>query len=215
MLSRRQARDFYDRLGSKQDWQRFYEDPAVADLIAHLSLGAATSVIEFGCGTGRMAESLLAHHLPSEATYSGIEISSTMARLAKRRLARFGTKARVVLTKGEIQLDVKASSFDRFLSTYVLDLLTEDDIRSLVAEAHRVLVPSGLLGVVSLTHGFTPLSRVFERAWMSIFRVRPGLVGGCRPISLEDFIHAGWNIRHSEKTTSFGVPSEVLVAEKG
>jgi ubiquinone/menaquinone biosynthesis C-methylase UbiE len=215
MLSRKQARDFYDRLGSKQDWQSFYEDPAVADLIAHLSLAAAASVIEFGCGTGRLAELLLAHHLPKEATYLGIEISSTMARLAQRRLARFGKRAKVLLTKGEIRLGVKASSFDRFLSTYVLDLLTEDDIRSLVAEAHRLLVPGGLLGIVSLTHGFTPLSRVFEKAWMSAFRFRPGLVGGCRPISLEGFIDAGWNIRHSEKMTSFGVPSEVLVAEKG
>jgi len=214
MLSRKQARDFYDRLGSKQDWQSFYEDPAVADLIAHLSLATAASMIEFGCGTGRLAESLLTHHLPKEATYLGIEISSTMARLAKRRLERFGKRATVLLTKGEIQLDVKTSSFDRFLSTYVLDLLSEEDIRSLVAEAHRVLTPGGLLGIVSLTHGFTTVSRVFEKAWMSAFRFRPSLVGGCRPISLEDFIGAGWNVRHSQKMTSFGVPSEVLVAEK-
>lgn len=214
MLSRKQARGFYDRLGSKQDWQSFYEDPAVADLVAHLSLATATSVIEFGCGTGRLAESLLTHHLPREATYLGIEISSTMARLTQRRLIPFGKRARVLLTKGETRLDLKPSSFDRFLSTYVLDLLAEDDIRSLVAEAHRVLVPNGLLGIASLTHGFTPLSRVFERVWMSAFRTRPGLVGGCRPISLEGFIGADWRVRHSHKMTSLGVPSEVLVAEK-
>jgi ubiquinone/menaquinone biosynthesis C-methylase UbiE len=214
MLSRKQARDFYDRLGSKQDWQSFYEDPAVADLIAHLSLSTATSVMEFGCGTGRLAESLLKHHLPKQATYLGIEISSTMAKLAQRRLVRFGKRAKVLLTEGEVRLDLKPGSFDRFLSTYVLDLLSEEDIRSLVAEAHRLLVPNGLLGIVSLTHGFTASSRVFETVWMSAFRLRPGLVGGCRPISLEDFIGAGWYVRHSQKTISFGVPSEALVAEE-
>ena len=65
MISHEEARVFYDKFGSKQDWQRFYEDPAVRDLIGHLSLDAAGSVIEFGCGTGRVAESLLAASPPA------------------------------------------------------------------------------------------------------------------------------------------------------
>jgi hypothetical protein len=60
MLSHEQAQAFYERFGKKQDWQRFFEDAAVADLIEHLALAQANSVIEFGCGTGRLAESLLA-----------------------------------------------------------------------------------------------------------------------------------------------------------
>jgi ubiquinone/menaquinone biosynthesis C-methylase UbiE len=214
MLSHEQARDFYDKFGSKQDWQRFYENPAVADLIAHLSLGTAGRVIEFGCGTGRVAEGLLENHLPPQASYLGLDVSSTMTELAQRRLERFAPRAKVLLTEGETHLNVQACSFDRYLSTYVLDLLTERDIRSLVADAHRTLAPCGLLGLVSLTHGFTIISRIFEKAWLSIFRVRPKLLGGCRPISLGEFVTVGWNIRHQTRITSFGVPSEILVAEK-
>lgn len=214
MLSHEESRTFYDRLGGKQDWQRFYEDPAVAHLIKHFSLASAKLVIEFGCGTGRLAESLMAHHLSGEARYIGIDVSSTMVDLTQTRLARFGPRANLLLTSGETRLDVKSSSCDRFLSTYVMDLLTEQDIRSLVAEVHRVLAPGGLLGLVSLTHGFTPLSRVVEKAWLAVHRIRPALLGGCRPISLGPFVNVGWKILHTKRFVSLGLPSEVLVAEK-
>jgi cyclopropane fatty-acyl-phospholipid synthase-like methyltransferase len=39
-----------------------------------------------------------------------------------------------------------AQSFDRFISTYVLDLLSEENIDSLLSEAYRVLRTGGLLG---------------------------------------------------------------------
>lgn len=214
MLSHEKARAFYDWFGTKQDWQRFYEYPAVDSLVRHLSLASAKSVIEFGCGTGRLAGSLLADHLPADAEYLSLDVSPVMVGLTEGRLARFGDRARVLLTTGETTLPVASGSFDRFISTYVLDLLTEDDVRSLVAEAHRVLALGGLLGLVSLTHGFTPLSRVFEKVWVTLHRANPAFVGGCRPISLQRFVRGAWAIRHAQKIARFGVPSEVLVAEK-
>lgn len=214
MLSHEKARAFYDWFGTKQDWQRFYEDPAVDSLIRYLSLESAKSVIEFGCGTGRLAGSFLTNHLPADAEYLGLDVSPVMVRLTEERLASFGDRARVLLTTGETTLPVASESFDRFISIYVLDILSEDDIRSLVAEAHRVLAPGGLLGLVSLTHGFTPLSRVVEKVWVTLHRVNPAIVGGCRPISLQRFVKGAWAIRHAQKIARFGVPSEVLVAEK-
>ena len=214
MLSREQARAFYDRFGSKQDWQSFYEDPATAGLIAHADFGNAGSVFEFGCGTGRFAEKLFEHHLPSSASYLGIDISSTMVELARPRLLRFGERAEVRLTEGEPKFDVKGGGFDRFVSTYVLDLLSFDDIRSVIAEAHRMLAPGGLVGFASLTRGQTGLSRLVGKAWMGLYSIRPSLVGGCRPISLLEFLpDSEWKIRHAGQITSFGISSEVIVAE--
>ena len=54
-LSHEEAQRFYDRFGAKQDWQRFYEDRAISELVAHGALADAQSVVEFGCGTGRIA----------------------------------------------------------------------------------------------------------------------------------------------------------------
>ncbi|MGE5248130.1 MAG: class I SAM-dependent methyltransferase, partial [Verrucomicrobiota bacterium] len=80
-LSHEEARAFYDRFGAKQDWQRFYEDRAIADLIAHASFGKAGAVLEFGSGTGRLAETLLARHLPPTARYLALDVSGTMVSL--------------------------------------------------------------------------------------------------------------------------------------
>lgn len=214
VLTADEARAFYDRFGAKQDGQSFYEDPALDDLIAHARFGEARRVFEFGCGTGRLAERLLAGHLPPEAAWLGCDVSPVMVELATRRLAAFGGRAGVQRSDGRIAFPVPDRSVDRVVSCYVLDLLSFDDVRAVFAEAHRVLEPSGLLCVVSLTTGVTALSRIVSLLWQIAFRVRPALVGGCRPIHLETFVDdARWRTRHRRVVMPFGVPSEVLVLE--
>ena len=135
--------------------------------------------------------------------------------LAKERLVRFGSRAELRLTEGSPQLDFETGAFDRFVSNYVFDLLGFEDIQALLQEAWRVLSEGGLLGLASLTHGFTCISRVVESIWTTIYAIRPMFVGGCRPISLSKLVtKPTWRIRYDAKFSSYGVPSEVLVAEK-
>lgn len=214
MLSHEETRAFYDRFGTKQDRQRNHEDRAVTDLVEHLDLGSAHSFFEFGCGTGRLAEQLLQTHLTSGATYLRVDANSTMVGLARKRLLRFRTRVEIRLTSSEISIDAPSGSFDRFLSTYVLDLLTKEDIQLLLGQAHRVLFQSGLLGLVCLTYGFTLLSTIVERLWSATYRTSPSLLGGCRPLRLREFVKDGWQILYLRKIARFGVPSEVLVTKK-
>jgi hypothetical protein len=58
-LTHAEARTFYDRFGSRQDWQAFYEDAAVERLLVAGRFDLASTVVEFGSGTGRLAERLL------------------------------------------------------------------------------------------------------------------------------------------------------------
>ncbi len=215
MFSHRSARAFYDRFGSKQDWQRFYEDRALGELIAHADFEHAQRVFEFGCGTGRLAELLLEQHLPESATYLGIDLSSTMVGLASDRLARFGSRARVHLSDGQTRLEFEAGGFDCFLSTYVLDLLSVTDIQDVVAEAHRLLALDGELELASLTHGDTLGARWIAKIIAFLRRVRPSLTGGCRPLDLETYLpRSDWDIVFSGKITRFGITSQVVVARK-
>lgn len=215
MLTHAEARAVYDRFGARQDRQSFYEDEALADLLAHLALREAQAVFEFGCGTGRLAKTLLDDHLPATAYYVGVDSSTTMVTLAAGRLAPYGERAKILQTTGEIQLAVTAHSFDRFVSTYVLDLLSEADIEALLVEAQRILLPGGLLGVASLTHGNTFVSRLVEKVWVGVHTLRPALVGGCRPISLLKYLGGpAWQIRHQHQLTSAGISSEVVIAAK-
>jgi ubiquinone/menaquinone biosynthesis C-methylase UbiE len=149
-----------------------------------------------------------------DAQYIGVDGSSTMVALVQRRLTRLGSRAVVLLTTGDLRLDMASCRFDRFLSTYVLDLLSQDHIQLLLAEAHRGLAPGGLLRRVSLAPGFTLLSMVVEKGWWAMYRLRPALLGGCRPMALEAFVKGGWDIQHIQRRAKFGVPSEVLVAKK-
>ena len=215
MLTHEEAKTFYDRFGSKQDWQRFYESRAVDDLNAHLKLNQAQSVFEFGCGTGRLAEILLDHFLPVKAAYTGVDISTTMVSLSRNRLARFGKRVQIIQTNGESKLPFETKSYDRFVSTYVLDLLEDEEIVTLIAEAHRILNSKGLAGLVSLTRGFTLGSWLVGGIWSAVHSLAPSVVGGCRPISLLDFFNPpDWVVRYRTRISAFGVPSEILVAEQ-
>jgi ubiquinone/menaquinone biosynthesis C-methylase UbiE len=215
VLTRAEARTFYDRWGARQDSQRPFEEPALRDLVAHARFDAARAVFELGCGTGRFAETLLEHHLPPGASYRAVDLSTTMVDLARKRLARFGARAEVQATDGEPVLALPSGSVDRFVSTYVFDLLGEDEIRALLAEAHRVLEPGGLVCLAGLTHGTGLVSRAFERVWRALHALRPSLVGGCRPISLVGLLSSPqWRILHHRVVVAWGMPSEVVVAEK-
>lgn len=214
-LTRDQARRVYDRIGARQDTQAFYEDRATALLIEHGEFGSAHRVLELGCGTGRFALRLLSEHLPADAHYRALDLSPTMVRLARERLAPFASRAEVVLTDGSPPAAEPTASRDRFVSTYVLDLLPDEDIALVLREAHRILSPAGLLCLTSLSTGIGPLSRFVARTWSWVHGLRPALVGGCRPLELTAWVSSGeWRVRHHSRVAPFGVPSEVLVAER-
>ena len=213
-FSHAQARAFYDRFGRRQDWQAFYEDRAVASLLRHAALDSARSVVELGCGTGRLAARMLRDALPPDGRYLGVDVSSTMVELARQRLTPWQERAEVRLSSGEPRIALPDGSCDRFVSAYVLDLLSDTDIEAVLGEARRLLAPGGRLGLVSLTTGNDRLSRALCTAWSAVHRWRPALVGGCRPVVLRDRLSAGgWHMLHHEIVAAFGLRSEVLVAE--
>jgi SAM-dependent methyltransferase len=212
-LSRDEARRFYDRFGARQDAQAWYEDAPVEDLVAHSRFAAAGLVVELGCGTGRLAERLLDSQMPVGARYIGLDLSSRMRELTSARLARFGERAQVWPCEGPRELDLPTGSVDRFVATYVLEILAPEDARNWLAEAHRLLAPGGLVGLTALTRGRRPASRLVSGLWSLVHRLRPAAVGGCRPVELGDFVDAAlWRVEYREVHAPWAVPSEVMVA---
>ncbi len=137
-----------------------------------------------------------------------------MIELATSRLATWQGRAEVRQTGGTPGLVVPDAAFDRFLASYVFDLLDPEYSRCLIAEADRVLISGGLLCTVNLTHGLGPFSRSVSRLWSAICDRWPWLVGGCRPICLVERLEPErWRIHYHRAVFSFGICSEVLVAE--
>jgi ubiquinone/menaquinone biosynthesis C-methylase UbiE len=214
ILTHEEAKKFYDRFGSSQDLQ-FYENKAVRDLISHGEFAKARYVFEFGLGTGRFAEKLLKEHLPGDCRYLGVDSSSTMVDLARARLEPWHERTEVILTNGSPKLDFPDSTYDRFVSTYVLDLLSEEDIGTVINEAHRILTPMGRLCLAGLTYGKGPFGGIVTWLWKRAHSIRPTLVGGCRPINTLDYLPPErWRVTHHNVITTFGISSEVVVASR-
>jgi len=206
---------FYDRLGKRLDSHGFYENPAHDVLVARGGFRDARSVFEFGCGTGKLAARLLEKELPEAADYLGCDLSPVMVGLASQRLAAYGKRARVTRADGRIRFECPDRAVDRVVATYVLDLLPETEIRAFFVEAYRVLNPGGVLCLASLDGGAGLPSRLVAALWAGLFRLRPALVGGCRPIRLAPFVdQRAWGLVHDQVVTPFGIPSEVLILER-
>jgi ubiquinone/menaquinone biosynthesis C-methylase UbiE len=214
-LSHQDARRVYDRIGSFQDSQAFYEDRTTGELLQHGSFESASAVFEFGCGTGRFAESLLAKRLPAAATYRGIDLSPKMIELARNRLAKFGARAEVVLSEGGPPVSEPAGHYDRWVSNFVFDLLSEADVDAVLVEAHRMLKPGGLLCLASLGTGSSWYARMVATVWSAIHKASPELVGGCRPTDILSRLSPDrWTIVHHRSLAPFLVPSDAIVAAR-
>ncbi len=180
----------------------------------HGQFGRAESVFEFGCGTGRFALRLFEEYLSPTARYRGVDVSPKMVRLAQTRLESHSPRAKVILTDGGPPVDEPAQSYDRFVSNYVFDLLSHEDIRAVLREAHRMLRPDGLLCLSGLSTGVGVASRAVERVLNFIHALRPTLVGGCRPVDLLPFLQESeWRVQHHVKVVAFCIPSQVVVAK--
>lgn len=192
-------------------------------MIAAGRFDRARTVFELGFGTGRLAEMLLRDQLPKDSRYLGVEVSSTMHRLASDRLAKWSDRIELgqlgsdqpQVSDGSPPVGVSSNAIDRFVATYVFDLMEQEMIRLWLIEAHRILAPAGLICIVSLTHGRRPFARLVSRTWELVQSMIPEQVGGCRPISPSSMLEAsgGWRIELSEVITVLGVSSEVCVAK--
>lgn len=215
MVAHRDIKAFYDRVGSGEDWWSIFSDRAVDDLIRHGAFDSARAVCELGCGTGRLAARLLQDHLPPDCCYMGLDLSTTMVRLAQKRLRPWSDRAAVIQVDAAPLIPVADGVFDRFIATYVIELFEHYEALAVMREAHRILSKTGLACLTSLGQSQTPMSRLVCGLWNRIYRWRPTLVGGCRPIALERVLDTSdWSVIHLGVTGRWGIPCETVVAKR-
>ena len=212
-LTTEQAKKYYDNFGEKQDRQGFYENKPIEIMFKEGEFEKARKIFEFGCGTGKKASELFTNKLTDICTYTGQDISDTMVDLAHKNLEQWKERVTVRKTDGSTKLPESDNSFDRFYTTYVLDLLPPEKTKEVLQEAKRVLTPNSKLCLVGITKGKNIRSKIVSSGWGFIFKLRPSLVGGCRPINLREYVtEEDWDIVFHEKVTAKLVASEILIA---
>jgi SAM-dependent methyltransferase len=243
-LSRSEARQVYDRFAEEghatggKDADSGYGGPAVAALLEIADFESAKTVLDYGCGQGKLAELVLKkkfaslHNQTTTTTatplqWRGIDQSPQMVERFRESCCdddTFGTSCTVELLESGDPNDVsfERHSVDRFVSTYCLDLLSEEDMYKVLDLAHNSLHPErGLLLLAGITWGYKSKSSsiqtfVMTAVWDILYQIRRKKVGGCRPQHLVPYLEArGWRIEKVVQTMPNGFPwmvSEVVSA---
>jgi len=131
-------RRHWDREAEAYDRRMAYvERRYFADTRAWLCRQAVGATLEVACGTG-----LNLPHLPDDVQLTGVERSTAMLALARRRATALGRPAEL-LAGDACALPFPAASFDTVVCTFALCGIPRAD--TALAEMVRVLRPGGLL----------------------------------------------------------------------
>ncbi len=136
-------------------------------------------VIEVAVGAGYSFVEILKRVGPGETVY-GIDLSSRMVEKTKKRAERRGFKNFGLSVCDARSLPFPDDFFDVLYNSYMLNLMPIKDFSAVLGEFQRVLKNDGRIVLVDLSKkDFGPV--FLEK----IYRLRPYLLGGCRPVLME------------------------------
>ena len=209
-----QARATYDKMSRSYDLFAGAFEKRLRNLaLERLGVSSGEAVLEIGFGTGHSLERI-ATAVGEEGRVCGVDLSSGMLAVSRKRLDRAGLSERVELhCEDAAQLPYADEEFDAAFMSFTLELFDTPEIPVVLGEIKRVLKTGGRLGVVSLSReDGTPLMlRVYE--WLH--QRLPQYID-CRPIYVAQALQdAGFRIAHNEKENLWGLPAKVAVGVKG
>ncbi len=203
-------RGIYDsRTGAKvySLWGRLTESRAQARALEAARPGRGESVLEVAVGTGELFARL--RRIKHLKRCIGVELARGMLDEARQRLARDPDLQGCLCRADARRLPFPAQSFDLILNAYMLDLLSEDEIREVLREFRRTLKPAGRLVLLVMAKQ----NWLVQGIWMWMYAHFQVLVGGCRPIGLDNLLQTnGWRIELREQISQTGFRSEMIVA---
>ena len=205
-ISKDRVPDVYRRIAPVYDaWAWLTERNARGRCLELAAIRDGESVLEVAVGTGLTFLQILQAN-PSGQN-EGIDLTPAMLRRAEARVARTRLSSYELRVGDAYDLPFADDSFDVLVNNYMFDLLPERDFPVVLEEFKRVLRPCGRLAMVNMTHG----KRWYNGTWSIFYRINPGLLGGCRSVSLLPFVQAsGFRDTKREYLSQFTFPSEVV-----
>ncbi len=177
-----------------------------------LKVGAGEIVLEIGPGTG-YGLLALAQSVGKSGRAYGIDLSSRMLPLTRRKLIKKRVKKRVMLVQGDaLKLPFISASFDALFMSFTLELFDTPEIPRLLSECERALRKGGRICVISLSKAGRPsrIRRLYEWGHSKFPRLLD-----CRPVFVQNALFdAGFNLIDTTILSLVGLPVEVVLADK-
>jgi ubiquinone/menaquinone biosynthesis C-methylase UbiE len=214
MLNRKFSEDEVKNSYSKVAW--FYdfwswltESKAAEKVIEIADIKDGESILEVAVGTGLVFKEILKRN-PSGIN-KGTDISPTMLSRADKRLGESNNSNYKLELGNAYNLPFKDNSFDLVVNNFMIDLLPEEDFKIILSEFFRVLKPSGRAVISTMAFG----QKWVNKFWHWIARTFPGLLTGCRPVSIiRNLEEVGFIIEETEQISQNTFPAEVIGARK-
>jgi len=208
-LSKNDVRRTYARLSGVYDfWGFVTESKAVERALQLANIRNGENILEVAVGTGNVFEMIVA--VNKNGRNEGIDLSPEMLARAEQRLKkRFSNYS--LRVADAYSLPYPGGTFDLIVSNYMFDLLPEEDFSRVLLEFKRLLKSGGRIIITSMTQG----RKWYSRIWDWLVRKSPGILEGCRPVSLEEDVEqAGYRNIRTEYVSQFTFPSLIVYAEK-
>lgn len=189
----------------------FFHSKAHACALRHSGIRDGMRVLEVATGSGEMFRRLVRAN-PGGSTF-GLDLSPNMAAHSLSRARKACPEAVAHCGAVDVRsLPFKPATFDAVMCCYLLELLSQEDIRLTLREIHRVLRPRGRFSLVVIGENVG----LFNRAYKVAGALVPAFWGRQVELAAVELIReAGFRLIKDEFVRQGFYPSRVIVAENG
>ena len=187
-------------------WSRLTESKAAEKVFELAEIQNGEDILEVAVGTGIVFEEVSKRN--PNGKNIGIDLSPGMLAKAIKRLEH---SYQNYLNYGNVfSLPFKNNQFDLVINNYMFDLLPEEKFEAILLEFKRVLKNPGRVVITNMAYG----KYWFNKFWDWLAKASPGILTGCRPVSLEGYLKkAGFSNIQVVSVSQNTFPSELLKAE--
>jgi ubiquinone/menaquinone biosynthesis C-methylase UbiE len=196
--------NFSKFVGIYDFWGKLTESKAIEKAVSIFDSSNDMKVLDVGVGTGQLFERVI--KINKNGINVGLDLSLEMISKAESKLKPSFNNFSLTIGNA-FHLPYKAQSFNFLFSSYVFDLLPENQFGKVIDEFKRVLKPASGGIMITMSRG----TKWYNKFWYLLAKYFPKLLTNCRPVDLSDHLAAaGFVIEERKQISQNTFASEII-----